>query len=60
MLDLDEAANERFDFYDVTVEARGFLYQQVRRLTGVLVAGGTGTVASLSIITFNSSPGAVP
>lgn len=41
--DLDPAF-EPFRFYELHVESKGFLYQQIRRMTAAIVGGAQGKV----------------
>nr|XP_054768601.1 tRNA pseudouridine synthase-like 1 [Lytechinus pictus] len=54
---LDHHCNEtaRLDFLEVTFQSRSFLYRQIRRMTGALVAVGLGRIVPSDITTMLQS-----
>lgn len=50
-------ANQLYDFYEVKVTAKSFLYRQVRRIVGALISVGYGKHSKKDIYEFITIPG---
>ncbi|KAK0180102.1 hypothetical protein PV327_005777 [Microctonus hyperodae] len=55
-LTLDDPRSEMFDFWQITVRSRSFVYNQVRRMVGALIGLGSGKIIEKDITTMLQVP----